>query len=246
MNFILVSSPFTTAPVLMVELVELAQRTADINVVPRWNRHRFVRPPDTRGNIETHPDVNTTECLEILLLVAHDCSQQPEDATRFWRRMRLDFLSVILRTWQPVGDVQLVLKLLCYSVQENSFGTIADVADTGVIQTNPEQHIIDRFTAALVEPPRVLEGEEPYNAVEIAEMRLQALYLIEKMCDKRYCGEALAKSPLAIGRLVRVMNDELNALYDHKYGHEHRSANSFPSTIKAQSLTLDTEPNSLT
>ena len=169
-----------------------------------------------------HDDICTKDCLQLLLLVAHDCSQKPTDIIQFWRCVRLDFLSVVLRPWQPLDDVQLILKLLCYSVQEGSFGTIADIADTGVIQTHPEQHIIDRFTTALVEPPRVLEGDKSYNAMEIAQMRLQALALVETMCDSTYCAEALAKSPVAIGRLVRLMNDELNALYDHKRGHEYR------------------------
>ena len=227
-HFILLTNPFTTAPIVTVDLVELIRLTAEINVVPRWNRLRYVRPPDTRGRTEMHDDICTKDCLQLLLLVAHDCSQKPTDIIQFWRCVRLDFLSVVLRPWQPLDDVQLILKLLCYSVQEGSFGTIADIADTGVIQTHPEQHIIDRFTTALVESPRVLEGEKSYNAMEIAQMRLQALALVETMCDSTYCAEALAKSPVAIGRLVRLMNDELNALYDHKRGHEYRCVTKFP------------------
>ena len=221
-HFILLTNPFTAAPTVVVDLVELIRITAEINVVPRWNRLRYVRAPDVRGRTEMHEDICTKDCLQLLLVVAHDCSQKPADIIQFWRCVRLDFLSVIIRPWQPLEDVQLVLELLCYSVQESSFGTMADVADTGVIQTHPEQHLIDRFTTALVEPPRVLEGETPYNAMEVAQMRLQALALVETMCDTTYCAEALAKSPVAIGRLVRVMSDELNALYDHKYGHEYR------------------------
>ncbi|KAL9101531.1 MAG: hypothetical protein Q9187_009237 [Circinaria calcarea] len=84
-------------------------------------------------------------------------------------------------------------------------------------------HVIDRVSAMLIEVPKVAEGEEPYDAVEVAEMRLEALALMEKICDNKHGGEAIARNPFAIGRLVRVMNDELHALYQYKYGHEYRA-----------------------
>lgn len=217
-EFILLSSPPGTGPHLMDEVVGLAQKTADINVIPRFRRFAPATTSSPKTALKTNDEVDTNECLRILYLIASACVRRQEDITRFWRLMRFDFIMMICRNSQPVEDVHLMLKLLSSSVQKDTFAMITDPAK----QVELEQHVIDRVTAMLIENPKAADGDEPYDTVEISEMRLQILCLMEKLCDKRHGGEALAKHPLAVGRLVRVMNDELNALYDHKAGHEHR------------------------
>ena len=217
-KFILLSSPPGTGPRLMDESVGLAQKTADINVIPRFRRFAPATASGPKTALKTNDDIDTSECLQILYLIALACARKQEDITRFWRLMRFDFIMMIFRNSQPVEDVHLMLKLLSSSVQGNTFAMITDPAK----QAELEQHVIDRVTAMLIENPKAADGDEPYDAVEISGMRLQILYLMEKLCDKRHGGWALAKHPLAIGRIVRVMNDELNALYDHKAGHEQR------------------------
>lgn len=202
----------------MDEVVELAQSTADINVIPRFKR--FTPATTSAPKEEPSEDVDTNECFQILYLIALTCSRRKEHIARFWRLMRFDLIVMVFRSSQPVEDMQIMLKLLGTSVQENSFAMVTNSA----VQAESEQHIIGCVSSMLITIPRVLEGEQPYDAVEIAEMRIQILYLVEKLCDKRHSGEAFAKHPFAVGRLVRVMNDELNALYDHKFGHEHRYA----------------------
>ena len=200
----------------MDEVIELAQKTADINVIPRFKR--FTAAAAKEPKKELNDDIDTNECLQILYMIALACIERKEDIARFWRFMRFDFIMMIFRTSQPVEDIQLMLKLLETSVQENTFAMITNSAT----QLESEQHIIDRTSLMLIDVPKAAEGEQPYDAVEIAEMRIQVLSLVEKLCDKKHGGEAFAKHPLAIGRLVRVMNHELNALYDHKFGHEYR------------------------
>jgi hypothetical protein len=89
-------------------------------------------------------------------------------------------------------------------------------------QTRSEGHVIERLSAILVEVPVAAQGERPYDVVDICEIRLEVLSLLNKMCRKKHSGELIARHPQVIGRLVRVMNDELNGLYDWKYGHEYR------------------------
>jgi hypothetical protein len=202
----------------MDEVVGLAQKTADINVIPRFRRFAPATTSSPRTALKTNDEVDTSECLQILYLVALACAHRQEDITRFWRLMRFDFIMMICRSSQPVEDVHLMLKLLGSSVQRSTFAMITDPAK----QIELEQHVIDRVTAMLIENPKAADGDEPYDTVEVAGMRLQILNLMEKLCDKRHGGEALARHPLAIGRLVRVMNEELNALYDYKAGHEYR------------------------
>ena len=189
----------------------LTQLTADINVIPRFRR----KPPT-----ELSSEIDTNECLQILQLAACGCTRRQEDIERFWRSMRFDFILMMLRNHQPIEDIELMLILLRTSTLEDSFAM--RVAPQEADQSISEMHVIDRVSAMLIETPKVAEGEEPYDAVEIAEMRLDVLALMEKICDNKHGGEAVAKNPFAIGRLVRVMNDELHALYQYKYGHEHR------------------------
>ena len=207
-------NPISTAPHLVDELVLLAQLTADINVIPR-----FRRKPST----ELSSKIDTNECLQILYLVACGCTRRQEDIERFWRSMRFDFILMMLKNLQPIEDIKLMLTLLRTSTLEDSFAM--RVAPQEADQSISEMHVIDRVSAMLIEIPKVGEGEEPYDAVEIAEMRLEALALMEKICDNKHGGEAMARNPFAIGRLVRVMNDELHALYQYKYGHEQRYVN---------------------
>ena len=214
-KFILLSNS-VTGPSLMDEVIDLAQKTADINVIPRFQRFRAAST-SSRGK-EPNDDVNVTECLEILYLIAMACVRSPDNIARFWRLMRYDFILMLLRNSQPIEDTQLMLRLLSTSVQETTFAMITDPA----IQVELEQHIIDRTVAMLIDVPRKVEGEQPYDILDVAEMRLQILYLMEKICEKKHGGEALAKNQHAIGRLVRLMNDEINALYDRKFGHEQR------------------------
>ena len=213
-KFILLISPFTTAAHLADSLVPLAQLTADINVIPRF-KHRPVA--------ELSTEVDTNECLQVLYLTASGCARRPEDIQRFWHSMRFDFVFMLLDDMHTIEDLEATLGLLRTSAMEASFAMrLVGKPD----QSEKEGHIIDRLTALLIKIPRATPGEQPYTAIEIAEFRLNILSLMEKISDNQHGGEALARNKMAIGRLVRVMNDELSALYHHDYGHEHRYATS--------------------
>ena len=202
-------SSASTASALIDEVVPLAQITADINAIPRHKRQPVSQLKE---------DVSTHDCLQILYLMACGCMREIEDMVRFWRFMRFDFILMILSINQPLDDIQIMLSLLHTSVLEDSFATIVSVGAHD--QRVCEKHVINNMTLLLIDVPRVAEGEQLYDTIEVAELRLQVLDLIEKMCDKRHGGEALAVDPYAIGRLVRVMNDELDSMYDYTYGQE--------------------------
>ncbi|SLM39718.1 Protein of unknown function DUF3636 [Lasallia pustulata] len=211
-KFILVLSTASTASHLIDEVVPLAQITADINAIPR---HKL------QPSSQLKEEISTNECLQILYLVACGCMRDVEDMIRFWRFMRFDFILMILGVKQPLDDIQLMLSLLRTSVLENSFATIVSVDAHN--QRACEKHVINNMTLLLIDVPRVAEGQHPYDAIEVAELRLQVLDLMDKMCDTKHGGEALAVDPYAIGRLVRVMNDELDALYDYTYDHDFKA-----------------------
>jgi len=210
-RFILIISPPGTAPHFTDELTVLAQRTADLNLIPRIRR----KPP-----LKITVEIKTKICLEILHLMAYDCLWQKEDLERFWRCMRVDFIAMALKVDQPIDEILIALDLLRASVLENTLAMIRSAADGD--QENSEQGLLQIMSSLFIEKPRVLEGQEPYDVTEIAQLRLEALSLMEKMCETDHGGEALAKCVNVFVRLIRFMNDEIGSLYDYQHGHEHR------------------------
>ncbi|KAL8765242.1 MAG: hypothetical protein Q9209_007635 [Squamulea sp. 1 TL-2023] len=206
-EFTLYVSPVTTGPLLVDTFLEVIQSTADVNIIPRVRR----QPQKLSSK------VNTLDCLELLKSVADDCLAHEEDNIRFWRCMRFDFVAMILNVVQPIEELHVVIGLLRKSVQKETFAMIVPPNDGK--QAPSETNLIDLLTRLLVEKLKPPKDEEPYSIVDIAELRLSVLSLMELMCDDKHSSQALASSQHAIGRLVWVMNDELDALYDYRYGH---------------------------
>ncbi|KAL8693732.1 MAG: hypothetical protein Q9218_001477 [Villophora microphyllina] len=210
-DFILIVTPVTTSPLLVDTILEVIQSTADINVIPR------VRRQPTKFST----DVDTFDCLELLHSIASDCLHHEEDIIRFWRCMRFDFIAMILNVVQPIEELHITLRLLRTSVQEETFAMIVPPNDGK--QEPSEMNLIDLLTRLLVENLKQPKDEEPYDIIDIAELRLSVLSLMEEMSLNKHSSKVLATSQHAIGRLVWLMNDELDALYDRRYGYEVRA-----------------------
>lgn len=201
----------TTAPLLVDTLLEVLQSTADVNVIPRVRRQP--------GKFSA--EVNTLDCLELLKSIAVDCSAHDEDIIRFWKCMRFDFIAMILNVVQPIEELHVAIALLRRSVLRDTFAMV--VPPNNGKQEPSELKLIDLLSRLLVESLKPTKDEEPYDAVEIAELRLSILSLMGEMCLNEHSSLALASSQHVIGRLVWLMNDELDALYNRQYGHEERA-----------------------
>ena len=212
-KFILELNPIKTAPDLTNEVMGLVQSTADVILVPRCKK----QPPR-----KDRADIDCSECLQIMLMMAYDCQCDDEEIIRFWRTMRFDFIMMLLNFVNPLEEIHLMLSLLHTSILDQSFAMI--VPPNNGQQDASEAHVIDNLSHLLINNPRPPPGEDPPDAAEISNLRLEVLYLIEAMCDTTHSAEALAKHRLVIGCLVRVMNDELGRVYDYQYGHEQRVA----------------------
>ena len=212
-KFILELNPIRTAPDLTNEVMGLVQSTADVILVPRCKK----QPPR-----KDRADIECSECLQIMLMMAYDCQCDDEEIIRFWRSMRFDFIMMLLNFVNPLEEIHMMLSLLHTSILDQSFAMI--VPPNNGQQDASEAHIIDNLSHLLINNPRPPSGDDPPDAAEICTLRLEVLFLIEAMCDTTYSAEALAKHRLVIGCLVRVMNDELGRVYDYQYGHEKRIA----------------------
>lgn len=210
-NVILVLNPIHTAPELTNDLMNLVQSTADVILVPRCKKES---PRKDRA------DISCIECLRVMQIMADDCSCDTEEIVRFWRTMRFDFIMMLLNFINPLDEINIMLGMLHTSILDQSFAMI--IPPNNGQQDASEAHIIDNLSHLLINTPRTSLGEEPPDTTELCEVRLRVLCLIEAMCNTAHGSEALAKHRLVIGHLVRVMNDELDRVYDYQYGYEQR------------------------
>lgn len=226
-KFILLVSPPGTGPLLPAETTAYAQWTADVNLLKRYGK----------PFAEINPEIDTNLCLQILHLLAYDCQHIRQNIERFWRSIRFDFIIMALNISEPIGDIHLTLSLLRTSVLDASFAM--RITPGNGKQTTCQDHILNKLSYFLVREPFTTRGAPPYEFTEIADLRLKVIGLMESMCSSKFCGEALAAHSNIVGRLVKIMNDELNALYDYRPGHELRYISPQSSFIAPLFLNAD-------
>ncbi|KAI9841534.1 MAG: hypothetical protein M1837_000635 [Sclerophora amabilis] len=212
LTFVLSLDSMSTALKIMDDLVEVAQRTADINAIPRC-----YKGPDS----QLQADVDVASCLHLLHLTALECIYNDADIKRFWKLMRVDFVLLTMQQNQPLDHILITVDLLSISIMKDSFGTISAV-DTSDQRQN-EAFTLARLSELLELTPRVGKSERRYDHIEIANMRLAVLGLLKGICSTPNGGEAMATHHDVIGKLVRLIYGELDALYDFRYDH-HLSA----------------------
>ncbi|GLA83234.1 hypothetical protein AtubIFM56815_007426 [Aspergillus tubingensis] len=205
---------------LYAHLVPVLQLSAEVNAIPR-----FKASPVSRQNLgqarktplsELEPLVDSTKVLGLLYDMACTRMHVGQDVIELWRHVRYDFVLTMLNCSQRIDDITLMLSLLSASIRADSFGP---VQDTEQFQLTIENYIVDRVANLLSEPPLLDEGQEPYSPDEVCGMRQEALAFLTSVAfnpripDSTHGSMVIASHPTALARLIRVMHDELEALY---------------------------------
>ncbi|KAL3423947.1 DNA repair protein rad26 [Phlyctema vagabunda] len=198
----------SVAPQIIDTLIPLVQITADIVAIPRFNR----QPADPFDK-----DVDVSACLSLIHLAALGCMADFQNINRFWKLMRWDFVLLILSLNHPVVDFEIMLRILSTSVMKDSFGTISSDEQTQNIHIG---YIIDRLTWPLCEVPYLPSSLEKLDGISLSKLRFRILELLSSMTRSTYSATTLAQHPTAISRIVSMMSDELDALYDHDANNE--------------------------
>ncbi|KKA24902.1 DNA repair protein Rad26, partial [Rasamsonia emersonii CBS 393.64] len=230
-KFILLLDTASIAPKLIENLVPVLQVSVEVNATPRFE-HSPVSSR-SKGQIrqtprsELHDEVDSTEALEILYLIATTCRNDESLQENFWRSIRFDFILTMLNCHQLVDDIIITLNILPTSIRPNSFGSIQETEEE---QRKIEGYLIDRVANLFSENIQVDEGREPYRPSQICEMRLEALAFFEMLAfsapdpAKNHGNAMIANHPLVLARLFRSMHDELDALYTEPPEHKLRTA----------------------
>lgn len=197
------------SPHIIKTLVPIAQRTADLVAIPRFG----LRPPE-----QYDKDINPGSCLAILYIAALGCVPETAHIKHFWRLLRWDFVLLILSTNQPTSDFEMMLNILSTSVFRDTFGTITP--DDPTAQQDNARFIIDRLTYPLYEIPYMPMSTDKLPTEALQHLRLEILHLLlSAVARSPYASQALAAHRTAVGRLVSLMSDELDVLYDYRAGH---------------------------
>jgi hypothetical protein len=198
------------APPLTDSIVPLAQLTADLVVIPRWKGR-------SAAMHERHIDVSA--CLALLHITALGCMSEQQQIMRFWKLMRFDFVLVMLSPNQPTADFEMMMRLLSTSVFDDSFGAIV-VESTQAVQVM--DNILDRLTYTLFEVPPLPQSSTKMDLAVLSKLRLKVLLLMTSMTRSPFASKAMAMHPHAVGRLVSLISDELDDLYDYRSRHKER------------------------
>ncbi|PYH90836.1 DNA repair protein Rad26 [Aspergillus ellipticus CBS 707.79] len=201
-------------------LVPVLKRSGDVNGNPRFryspvSQQSFGQVRKTPLS-ELQPLVDSTEVLQVLFDMVSQRLHVEEEMNDFWRLMDYEYVLMLLNCSQPIEDIILILNILSTSIRADSFGSIQPSEQA---QTANENYIVDRVTHLLSENPQVDEGQPAYLPIEICSMRQEALGFLANLAynthvpDSTHGSLVIASHPTVLGRLIRVMHDELTALY---------------------------------
>ncbi|CCU74664.1 DNA repair protein Rad26, partial [Blumeria hordei DH14] len=192
------------APHIINSLVPITQRTSDFIAIPRFQS----QPTDKYDQY-----IDLSACMSLLYIASLGCISKSEDITRFWKLMRWDFVLLMLSTNQSLTDYDLILRLISTSIMTDSLGAIPG----GEKQQLQAGWIIDRLTYPLSEHPCMPMSTKRFDTAKINQVRIKILRIMISMVSRSlYASKTLATHPHAIGRVICLISDELDELYNYQ------------------------------
>lgn len=215
----------SVAPKIYASLVPLAQAACNLVSVPRF-RSADGTFADNPALQQLEIDVNTTDILSLLLLVALGCQTPgPDVATSptatlpieaFWRTIALDFVLMLLSPRHPPQDFLLTLALLCTSALPGSIGPITASEDPALVA----RVLIDRVSFFLVERPRWAVDAGPVSdgsgspSLGRYSATIAALRTLTAFARSPFGALQMARNANLVPRLVAALSKAVDDLYD--------------------------------
>ncbi|PWW73947.1 hypothetical protein C7212DRAFT_365446 [Tuber magnatum] len=192
------------------EAVELIQRTVDINAIPTFQKNY--------SKIEK--DVDITSCLELLESIALGMVGNEIHVRRFWHCVRSDFPLILLSPTQPIEHIHRMASILCTSVTSQSFGPRGS---NEMAQRQNESNLLASITRVLSDTPGSTTGEPRWDRVEAVELRKEIVQFLGTVAGVKLGIEALAQHQVVLPRLSKRIAEELEEVYEWKYGADRSS-----------------------
>nr|POE75105.1 hypothetical protein CFP56_63340 [Quercus suber] len=190
--------------------VPLCLKSIDLVVVPQFQAMGAVAKPSE--DFETlKRDIDVSKILSLLQHICESASLAPERVHAFWKHWHPQQALLGLSRVRSMGDIVTSLRMLALSTRSTSWGPIAAKPEG---QYKQEMDLLDRVTLLLFEVPQPPSGEPPYDAIQIANLRLEVLALFKSICMTDHGCGIFAEQHNALGRLVLFLNYQVNALYN--------------------------------
>ncbi|KAF2502841.1 hypothetical protein BU16DRAFT_475285 [Lophium mytilinum] len=226
MRFILATEKMQTAIAITEKALPLILASVDLVAIPiarASTNPTFIPDRDAPLQRKLRSEIQVLDCLSLLHTIATSCVTSSEATSKFWQCMPNDFVLLMLMKAQPLDQIMLMLRILSTSSLPGTIGAIVP-ADSGPDQqAKRETDTIDRLTLLLFETPESLQDprtpitkSNAYHPLSICELRIQVLRVLGGLCVHQYGGRVLAKHRHCIGRLVRFMHDQIDALYNYR------------------------------
>ena len=235
LRFVIAFEPASTVSQLIEEAVPLCTHCIEkvvqilhrVSTTPSW-----LSTADGQEHALILDDIDIDEMLDFLLQMAGAASLSTERIEVFWRLVDISALLSMLNKALSISQITMALQILSTSTLETSFGPISeDEVDAVQKQTKSEKDIVDKLTILLFDVPKAPKDEPPYDPIEILELRIEVLNVLKALCATDHCCTLLASHRSFIGRLIRFLDRQVNALYDIQpsFGLENLSLSASPS-----------------
>ena len=230
LQFILAYDSVATAIALTENILSLIMASVDLVAIPIGStlmdrastNSASILDRDTPTQVKLRKEIDVLKCLALLYTIATSCVTTPEAISLFWQRIPHDFVLLMLTKVQPLPQIFLMLRIVSTSALPNTFGSIVPAEFGPERQVNGEIDTIDRLTILLSENLEVrnepgIKDSTPhsYTPISLYNLRIQVLHVLGALCVHKYGGCSLSRHSHAIGRLVRFLHDQIDALYDY-------------------------------
>ena len=214
-----------TAIALTEKILPLILASVNLVAVPiGWTltNSAFILNCDTPTQVKLRREIDVLNCLALLYTIATSCVTTPEAISRFWQCIPDDFALLMLTKVQPLPQIMLMLRIVSTSALPNTLGTIVPAESELEQQVNRETDFIERLTLLLFDTPEARNGPEikdstphSYTSISLCNLRIQVLHVLGALCVHTHGGRSLSRHLHAIGRLVRFLHNQIDALYDY-------------------------------
>lgn len=221
LQFILAYDSVATAIALTEKILPLIIASIDLVAIPIGStlmdhastNSASILDRDTPTQVKLRKEIDVLKCLALLYTIATSCVTTPEAISRFWQCMPNDFVLLMLTKVQPLPQIFLMLRIVSTSALPNTFGSIIPADSKPERQVKWEIDTIERLTILLYE---IKDSTPPSSTpISLCNLRIQVLHVFGALCVHTHGGRSLSRHSHAIGRLVRFLHDQIDALYDY-------------------------------
>lgn len=197
---------------LAEEAVPICLQSIDLVVTPVFQAQRAPLSVsfDLKDLERLAAKVDVDAIVDFLLSLGQSAALYTERIEAFWRHIHFRGSLLILNKVQPIPRIKQALQILSTSVLGTSFGSInSDPSQQG----QQERQTLDRLLTWLFETPEAPRDEPSYTQEEIAELRIETLLVLKRMCHTDHSGNLIAHHRIAIVKMVRFLNGQVAKLY---------------------------------